>query len=167
METDIFKEIYQKFHRALYLYALSLTHHPQDAEDLVEETFLKAFLSYEGKENVQAWLFRVLKNRFIDGYRKKKIYIHTADNFPENFADPNADADKLFHEKEEKRLWLYQKIYQLSALERDCMILTMTSGMNDNEIAKLLQITPEHLRVLRHRIKERLKKEAKKEFKDE
>ena len=164
MKRDILEELYQKYHHALYLYALSLTHHPQDAEDLVEETFLKAYLSYDGKTNIQAWLFRVLKNRFIDEYRKKKKYVHTEESFPENIADPNTELRILFHEKEEKRQWLYQKIYQLNALERNCMILTMTSGMKDSEIARILEISPEYLRVLRHRVKEKLKKEAEKEF---
>ena len=167
MKQDILEELYQKFHQALYLYALSLTHHPQDAEDLVEETFLKAYLSYDGKTNIQAWLFRVLKNRFIDEYRRKKKYVHTKESFMENIADPNTELSRLFHEKEEKRQWLYQKIYRLNALERNCMILTMTSGMKDIEIAEILQITPEYLRVLRHRVKEKLKKEAEKEFEDE
>jgi len=167
MKQDIFEEVYRKYQHGLYLFALSLTHHPQDAEDLVEETFLKAYLSYNGKMNIHAWLFKVLKNLFIDEYRKKKKYIHTEENFIENIIDPSIELNKIFHEKEEKRQWMYKKIYQSDPLERNCMILTMTSGMKDQEIAEILQITPEYLRVIRHRVKEKLKKEAEKEFGDE
>ena len=59
----------------LYLAALRLTRNPADAEDLVQETFEKAYGSFhqfrEGT-NVKAWLYRILTNTFINSYRKKR-----------------------------------------------------------------------------------------------
>ena len=60
---------------ALYRHALSLTRHQSDAEDLVQEAFLKAFRSFHQFErgtNLKAWLFKILRNTFIGDYRKKK-----------------------------------------------------------------------------------------------
>ena len=60
---------------ALYSAALRMTRSPADAEDLVQETFLKAFRawdSYEQGTNVKAWLYRILTNTFINSYRAKK-----------------------------------------------------------------------------------------------
>lgn len=58
---------------SLYSTALRLTRKPEDAEDLVQETYLKAYKHYqqfsEGT-NFRAWLFRILKNTFINQYRK-------------------------------------------------------------------------------------------------
>lgn len=54
--------------------ALRLTRSPSDAEDLVQETYLKAFRSFEQFEkgtNCKAWLFRILTNTFINKYRRK------------------------------------------------------------------------------------------------
>jgi RNA polymerase sigma-70 factor (ECF subfamily) len=60
---------------ALYNTALRMTRNPQDAEDLVQETYLKAYKYYdkftEGT-NFKAWLFRILKNTFINNYRKRQ-----------------------------------------------------------------------------------------------
>ena len=59
----------------LYNYALRMTFNAADAEDLVQETFLKAFRfwdSYEKGTNIRAWLFRIMKNAFINRYRKEK-----------------------------------------------------------------------------------------------
>jgi RNA polymerase sigma-70 factor (ECF subfamily) len=59
----------------LYNYALRMTYNGPDAEDLVQETFLKAFRfwdSYEKGTNIRAWLFRIMKNAYINRYRKEK-----------------------------------------------------------------------------------------------
>ena len=58
---------------SLYNYALRLTTDPSDAEDLVQDSIVKAyrfFDSYEKGTNAKAWLFRILKNSFINNYRK-------------------------------------------------------------------------------------------------
>lgn len=52
MEHEEWKEIYEIFYKPMLLYALSLTKNMQDAEDLIQETFIKAFLSYERKGNI-------------------------------------------------------------------------------------------------------------------
>jgi RNA polymerase sigma-70 factor (ECF subfamily) len=58
----------------LYNYALRMTNNPADADDLVQETYLKAYRfweSYEQGTNIRAWLFRILKNSYINRYRKE------------------------------------------------------------------------------------------------
>jgi len=59
----------------LYSAALRLTRNPADADDLVQETFLRAyrgFGSFEEGTNLRAWLYRILTNSFINTYRKKQ-----------------------------------------------------------------------------------------------
>lgn len=59
----------------LYNYALRMTYNRDDAQDLVQETYLKAFRfweSYEKGTNIRAWLFRIMKNAYINRYRKEK-----------------------------------------------------------------------------------------------
>ena len=60
---------------ALYAAALRMTRNPSDAEDLVQETYLRAyrgFGSFEQGTNLKAWLFRILTNAFINSYRAKQ-----------------------------------------------------------------------------------------------
>jgi RNA polymerase sigma-70 factor (ECF subfamily) len=60
---------------ALYSAALRMTRNPADAEDLVQETYAKAYASFHqfrAGTNLKAWMYRILTNTFINGYRKKQ-----------------------------------------------------------------------------------------------
>ncbi|HSO21841.1 MAG TPA: sigma-70 family RNA polymerase sigma factor [Chondromyces sp.] len=60
----------------LYKSALRMTRSVEDAEDLIQETYLKAFKYYERfaeGTNFKAWLFKIMKNTFINSYRKRKL----------------------------------------------------------------------------------------------
>jgi RNA polymerase sigma-70 factor, ECF subfamily len=73
--TDRFQRDVLPFLDQLYSAALRMTRNPADAEDLVQETFAKAFASFhqfrEGT-NLKAWLYRILTNTFINSYRKRQ-----------------------------------------------------------------------------------------------
>ncbi len=59
----------------LYSAAMRMTRNPSDAEDLVQETFAKAFAAFHQFKqgtNLKAWLYRILTNTFINSYRKKQ-----------------------------------------------------------------------------------------------
>ena len=59
----------------LYGAALRMTRNPADAEDLVQETYIKAFAAFDSfvdGTNMKAWLFRILTNTYINIYRKKQ-----------------------------------------------------------------------------------------------
>ena len=59
----------------LFATAMRMTRNRADAEDLVQETFLKGYRAYERFEagtNLRAWLFRILTNSYINTYRKKQ-----------------------------------------------------------------------------------------------
>src|SRR5438309_8749260 len=60
---------------SLYGAALRMTRNPADAEDLVQETYLKAYRGFGGFQegtNLKAWLYRILTNTYINAYRAKK-----------------------------------------------------------------------------------------------
>ncbi|PJJ61660.1 sigma-70 family RNA polymerase sigma factor [Compostimonas suwonensis] len=71
----LFEEQALPFIDQLYAAALRMTRNPADAQDLVQETFVKAyaaFAQFEQGTNLKAWLYRILTNTFINTYRKKQ-----------------------------------------------------------------------------------------------
>jgi len=69
-----FEKVFMPLSRQAYNFAYRLTLDPDDAKDLVQDTFIKAFRFYNSFQkgtNAKAWLFRILKNTFINNYRKK------------------------------------------------------------------------------------------------
>jgi RNA polymerase sigma-70 factor (ECF subfamily) len=74
---------------SLYGAAMRLTRNPADAEDLIQETYLRAFRGFAGfKEgtNLKAWLYRILTNSFINTYRKRQREPQTVEG-PDDLED--------------------------------------------------------------------------------
>jgi RNA polymerase sigma-70 factor (ECF subfamily) len=73
-EDKKFEELFLPFVESLFSFAYHLTRQEEDAQDLVQETLLKAFKSidsFQRDANPKAWLFSILKNSYINAYRKK------------------------------------------------------------------------------------------------
>ncbi|MGD0337379.1 MAG: sigma-70 family RNA polymerase sigma factor [Bacteroidota bacterium] len=88
---------------ALYNYALRMTGDPNDADDLLQDTYLKAYRfwdKYEKGTNIRAWLFRIMKNSYINLYRKATKEPDTVDyeevqNFYQTIRDRSTDPNDL------------------------------------------------------------------------
>lgn len=87
--------------RDLYAVALRLSRSPQDAEDLVQEAYLKAYSAWDRfrpDSNCRAWLVRIVTNCFINNYRKKRSH--------KKFADRPGDeaVDSFYDERTRRRV---------------------------------------------------------------
>lgn len=74
-DQAMFADQAMEFMPSLYAAALRMTRNPADAEDLVQETYLKAYRAFAGFQegtNLKAWLYKILTNTFINSYRSKK-----------------------------------------------------------------------------------------------
>ena len=74
-DQEKFAELAMPYMDALYSAALRMTRNPSDAEDLVQETYLRAYRGFPGFQdgtNLKAWLYKILTNTFINIYRAKK-----------------------------------------------------------------------------------------------
>jgi len=77
-----FTDLTMEYMPALYSAALRMTRNPSDAEDLVQETYLKAyrgFATFSEGTNLKAWLYRILTNTYINTYRAAKRRPEIAD----------------------------------------------------------------------------------------
>ncbi len=139
---------------ALFNLALKLTRNPKDAEDLVQETFLRAyrfFDSYKPGTHIKAWLFRILRNTFINRYRAAKARPEEVD-----FSKIEAVYDKLVQDdflhanqpQTPERVVLdgvidaeiQEAIDALAEEYRTVLILAVVEEMAYKEIAAVLKI---------------------------
>ena len=131
----------------LYRVALRLTGNPSDADDLVQETMLKAYRAwdqYEKGTNAKAWLLTILRHAFINEYRRKTRHPETVDLdtiepfavFPEvQDEDPQgAFFDRIVDDE------VLRAIDQLPEAFRETLVLSDVEGMSYQEIAGILEI---------------------------
>jgi RNA polymerase sigma-70 factor (ECF subfamily) len=75
INDEVFEQELMPHIDALHTFAFNLTYNEEEANDLVQETYLKAYKFIEGYQrgtNAKAWLFKILKNVYINQYRKRK-----------------------------------------------------------------------------------------------
>lgn len=156
MDNELLRQLYRKYQRELYLYLYSLCKNRNVAEDLLQETFLKALLALpDGHANMRAWLYAVARNLFFN-HSKKEKYISVMDEMPEN---ADADAGEMLERllAEERNRLLYRALQHLDRVKREVLVLQYFAGMPQKDIAAVLHLTPENVRVLAYRGKRELK----------
>ena len=159
MLQDEWKLIYQTYYRSLYLYALSLAGNRHDAEDLLQETFVKAFLSYEGGGSIKYWLITVLRNEFYSIQRKRKREV-SEEQVSDGEKNSGEDILANFIEKEERRQ-LFVEIQKLPIQMREVLMESVYFHMEDSDIGKLHGWTKENVRKIRSRAKQKLIEQMK------
>lgn len=156
MLQDEWKIIYETYAKALYLYALSLTGNKQDAEDLLQETFVKAFLSYEPTGSIKSWLIVVLRNEFYNMMRKRKREVLDGDQVvmdQEKAVDSDV-LDRIIGDDDRRQLYL--AIRTLPLAMREVFMESIYFHMKDEEIAKIHNLSKENVRQIRSRAKKKL-----------
>ena len=152
---------------AMYNFALRLTSDPSDAEDLVQDTIVKAFRffsSYEKGTNAKAWLFRILKNSYINNYRKKSKKPSQVDydevaTFYETIRAERTDtsdlADKMFRDLIDDDI--SNALDELPEDFRTVVLLCDVEGFTYEEIANMLDVPIGTIRSRLHRGRNLLK----------
>lgn len=147
----------------LLLYATRLLRHRQDAEDLVQETWISALRSassFAGRSCLRTWLTTILRRRAIDRYRRRWA-VESFDDELWRDRDQGLDGDRELLEQRNHGEWARLALAGLDGLptlEREAVALCDVQGLDRGDVAERLNVTRGHLRVLLHR--GRLKLEA-------
>lgn len=147
-------------------YAYKMTGNELDADDLLQETYLRAFRffhKFEKGTNCKAWLFRIMKNLFINNYRKNqkspgKVDYEEIENFFENIKSDALDSSDL-QEKVFSNLLDDQVTVALNSLQDDfktVIILCDLEGLSYEEISEFVQCPIGTVRSRLHRARKLL-----------
>ena len=157
---------------SLYNSALYMTKNDRDAEDLVQETMLKAFRFYDKYEkgtNIRAWLFKILKNAFINEYRRKKrqpVQVDYEEIRKVHEKEDPGTPDAYFDLREEMFNYLIgdevtQAINAMPVDFRTVILLCDVEDFTYEEIAIILDIPIGTVRSRLHRARNLLKEKLK------
>lgn len=162
MEKHLLSQLYQTYGREIYLYLFSLCKNSELAEDLMQETFVKALLSLsDSHKNMRAWLYLVARNSYFNEQKRQKRQLINEESVVQRMAQNTQkqqedDILETVIEQEEKRA-LYQAMLQLSDRKREVLQLQYFGGFTLKQAAEFLKIAPENARVLSHRAKAELR----------
>jgi RNA polymerase sigma factor (sigma-70 family) len=172
-ETEKYKVFDKEFMPhidSMYNFAFKLTNDEDDANDLVQDTYLKAFRfinSFEQGTNAKAWLFRILKNSFINDYRKKSKEpskvdyqeVETIYNSNDDFGGEVEHTTDLRYEAVQDMIGdeVAMALNSLPVDFRTVIILCDIEGFTYEEMAKILDIPIGTVRSRLHRARNLLK----------
>ena len=173
-KTQIFETEFMPHLGALYNFASKLTLNEDDAKDLLQDTCMKAYRfinSFEKGTNAKAWLFRILKNSFINDYRKKSktpgmVDYNEVESYYDSAKGDPSRAITVDLRAETVRDKLGDEItIALNSLDvdfRTVIILCDLEGFKYDEMAKILDIPIGTVRSRLHRARNMLKEKLAK-----
>lgn len=158
--------------QSMYNFAFRLTQDEDDANDLVQDTYLKAFRfinSFEKGTNAKAWLFRILKNSFINDYRRKskepsKVDYQEVETYYDSEEMAGTAQTTDLRAETVQELLGDEVTNALNALPvdfRTVLILCDVEGFTYEEMAKILDIPIGTVRSRLHRARMLLKEKLK------
>jgi RNA polymerase sigma-70 factor, ECF subfamily len=151
--SDVRAEIYNTYKKDIFSYFYKATLNYHNAEDLTEDTFLRAFKffsSFRGESSVKTWLFKIARNVLNDYLLKNSSKIEEIDE--NTVEDTSNDYNTL-----EEILLIKKVMDRLLEEERTLIILRDVNGLSYLEISKIMSFTEGQVKIGIHRARKRFK----------
>jgi RNA polymerase sigma-70 factor, ECF subfamily len=159
---DAFTEIVERHSGTVYNLALRLVNNPQEAEEVLQETFISAFQAldrFEGRSQLGTWLYRIAYNAALMRLRRRQVPTESLDEpavtedgdmLPRQFADWSALPDEQLLGKEFHGV-LEKALAALPNSLRSVFVLRDIEGLSTAETAEALGLTETNVKVRLHR----------------
>lgn len=153
-------ELYKQYYKPMYNVCLRMVGNEVEAEDVMQEAFLKAFTkidSYEGKVSFGAWLKKIVINRSLDQLKKRKVKFEELNEKIPDEDTPVLDLSEIQMEQ------LKKTVRQLPDGYRVVLSLYLLEGYDHDEISQILGISNVASRTQYMRAKNKLRQMLQKE----
>ncbi len=148
-----FEDVYAQYAHDVYRFAYWLTGNPFDAEDIMAETFVRAWTNLRSirTETLKAYLLKIARNFYLEQVRKQRRQVTLARSHP----DPLPGPEDLAQDRAE--LAVVQKVLQaLPESDRAAFVLRVQHELPYAEIARVLELSEVAVRVKVHRTRKKL-----------
>lgn len=162
-------QLYKLYYKAMFNTCLRIVNNSLEAEDIMQESFLKAFEkidSYRGEVSFGAWLKRIVVNHSLDELRKKKLDLQSIED---SGANPAVESNNTVEEEEEIQARAEEIRDQINYLPdgyRIVLSLYLIEGYDHDEIGEILNITSSTSRSQCARAKQKLLEQLKNKKKE-
>jgi len=142
-DQELYEEVVRRYQTKLMRYATGLIQDEDKAADVVQESFIKAFVNLRGfntKKKFSSWIYRIVHNEAINYIKKHKKEISLENNkWVERAAKSNEDVEEDFNQKEAKEM-LYLSLKELPLKYRSPLVLFFLEEKTYEEISDVLRI---------------------------
>ncbi len=149
-----YEALVKALHADLYRYAYWLCHEKQVAEDLVQETFLRAWRALDSLKDEKAaksWLITILRRENARRFERKRF------DMSEYEESTITDTKSTTHEQKIENQWLRDKIAQLPSEYSEPLVLQVLGGFSGEEIARMLDLNKNTVMTRLFRARNQLK----------
>lgn len=154
---SVFDELYQKYHHDVFQFLFYMVRNKEQAEDLVQEVYIRVFKSYhrfEGKSSEKTWLFSIARNVAIDFFRKEKGWkdklLEKFDWSSNQVKDEYPIPEEIAVQNEEIK-WIYKCLEYCTIDQRSVIILRYLQDLSITETARTLDWTESKVKTSQHR----------------
>lgn len=136
-DEEAFRQLYYSSYKQIFAFLLSLCGNYYDAEDLMQEVYIKirrASGTYEARGKAFSWMFKIAKNEYLGKCRKEKAYANM-----ESMEILETQIGQTNLGTVEDRMMLQTAFHKLSKEERNIITLHLISGLKHREIAEILE----------------------------
>lgn len=152
--AGIVEQIYEQYKKPVYNYFYRSTYISHTAEELTQDTFLKAFKyinTFRGDSSIKTWIFKIARNTYLNHIRK------TGGIKEEDIADLDiASLNDRFSESDEKML-INKILHKLSEEERSIILLRDLNGFSYSEISGIMGYTEGQVKIGLHRVRKKFR----------
>lgn len=157
MQQKTFDDLYQSYIQDIFRYLFSLCHDYFLAEDLVNETFYRAYLFMEDcpEEKVKPWLFKVAYHAYVDFIRKNNRVLLKERSFFERLGGSKTPEEVMVAKEQLQEIG--RVIAALPEKQKQAVLLHDYRGLTYKDAAELMQVSVGHFKVLLFRARQKIR----------
>lgn len=159
-DTSAYASLVAKHKNLVFSIALKILNNREDAEEVAQDCFLKAFQalkSFEGKSKFSTWLYRIVYNAAISRTRKKRLELIPMDNHViHNYTEDSVAQGVEGMEAEERRVMVEKALERLPSDDNLLITLFYKGESSIDEISEITGLSSSNVKVRLHRIRKKL-----------
>lgn len=158
-ECQAFEILIKKHQGVIYNYLYKITLSKEDAEDITQEVFIKAYnklYTFEKKANFSTWLFKIAVNTLNDNFKKKKVFELEKEEAMMSIKCSERDIPEEALSLKEKKLEILRLLEGLTLEQKNAIILKYVRGFSYKEIGKVLGVSEESAKMKVYRARKKL-----------